>query len=214
MLFRRIIAILVLVLTLSGCGILQKKAEEPAAEAGAYEKIQKTLTNMTSYKGTATVEYISNKGRNAYEVLQQCRTTGEYRVEVTGPENVAGNITLSDGVTIYQFNPKVSGKVSVGIKENQERSEIFVTSFVRNYLGSQEVSISAGNFGEGKATVLEAIVPGDHPYLSTEKLWVDNKTLKPVKLGIYDPDGSERIVVTFSSFEYNPELDDELFSYN
>jgi len=197
---------------LTGCGLLPGKAEVKV-EPNVYSKIQKALTEMQSYRSSATVEYISNKGRNAYDVLQSCRATGEYRVDVVGPENVAGNVTISDGVTIYQFNHKIAGKVSVGIKENQERSEIFVTSFIRNYLSSQEVSVSVGNFGEGKCTVLEAIVPGEHPYLSSEKLWVDNETLKPVKLCIYDPDGSERIMVTFNTFDYNVEFDDKLFSY-
>ena len=197
---------------LAGCGIWRKQADTKV-EPNAYARIQKALTEMRSYKSSASVEYISNKGSNIYDVLQSCRSTGEYRVEVTSPESVSGNVTISDGVTIYQFNQKVSGKVSVGVKENQERSEIFVTSFVRNYLSSQEVSVSVSNFGEGKCTVLEAIVPGEHPYLSSEKLWVDNETLKPVKLCIYDPDGSERIVVTFKTFDYNVELDDELFSY-
>ena len=197
---------------LAGCGIWRKQADTKV-EPNAYARIQKALTEMQSYKSSASVEYISNKGSNVYDVMQACRTTGEYRVEVIGPESVSGNVTISDGVTIYQFNQNISGKVSVGVKENQERSEIFVTSFVRNYLSSQEVSVSVSNFGEGKCTVLEAIVPGEHPYLSSEKLWVDNETLKPVKLCIYDPDGSERIVVVFKTFDYNVELDDELFSY-
>jgi len=211
MLFRRLGIFFVLIAMLAGCGILPKKVDD--VPLNAYAKIQKALTEMQSYRSNATVKYISNKGSNEYDVMQACRITGEYRVEVVGPENVAGNVTLSDGITIYQYNQNISGKVSVGVKENQERSEIFVTSFVRNYLGSQEVSVSVGNFEEGKCTVLEAIVPGEHPYLSSEKLWVDNETLKPVKLCIYDPDGSERIVVTFKTFDYNIALDDDLFSY-
>lgn len=208
------VALIFMLLTamLAGCGILPEKTDMQV-EPNVYAKIQKALTEMQSYQSSATVEYISNKGSNVYDVLQSCRATGEYRVEVVGPENVAGNVTISDGVTIYQFNHRIAGKVSVGVKENQERSEIFVTSFIRNYLGSQEVSVSVGNFGEGKCTVLEAIVPGEHPYLATQKLWVDNETLKPVKLCIYDPGGSERIIVTFKTFDYNVELDDELFSY-
>jgi len=217
MLFRRLGISAMLIFTLfaamlAGCSVPPEKADTKI-EVSVYAKIQKALTEMQSYRSTATVEYISNKGSNIYDVLKLSRATGEYRVEVTGPENVAGNVTVSDGVTIYQFNHRVAGKVSVGVKENQERSEIFVTSFIRNYLSSQEVSVSVANFGEGKCTVLEAIVPGDHPYLATEKLWVDNETLKPVKLAIYDSQGSERIVVMFKTFEYNVELDDELFSY-
>jgi outer membrane lipoprotein-sorting protein len=213
MMFRRMgICLLLTAILLAGCGKTPGNTEE-RLEATVYVQIQRALTEMKNYKSSATIEYISNKGTNQYEILQASRATGEYRVEVTGPENVAGNITVFDGATIYQFNPRVAGRVSVGVKENQERSEIFVTSFVRNYLRSQEVSVSAGSFGESRSTALEAIVPGDHPYLSTEKLWVDNETLKPVKLAIYDPEGSERIIVTFNTFEYNVELDDSLFSY-
>ncbi|MCL2699341.1 MAG: hypothetical protein FWE68_03425 [Defluviitaleaceae bacterium] len=215
MMLKRLGICVLLTAIFTGCGMLPGRVQdEEGIEPNVYTQIQKALTEMKSYRSSAAVEYISNKGTNKYEILQASRATGEYRVEVTGPENVAGNITVSDGVTIHQFNPKVAGRVSVGVKENQERSEIFVTSFVHNYLRSQEVSVTAGSFGESRATVLEAIVPGDHPYLATEKLWVDNETLKPVKLVIYDPEGGERIIVTFNTFEYNVELDDSLFSYS
>lgn len=187
---------------------------ESAAAGSAnssYEKIQKKLVGLETYQSEATVTYKSNKGANVYDTLQQCKIDGKYRIEVTGPKNVAGNVTLSDGKSISQFNPKISGKISVGVKENPERSEIFLTSFIRNYLSSQEVSVSVGSFGEGKCTVLEAVVPGSHPYLATEKLWVDNKTLNPVKLTVYDPDNGERIVVNFKTFDYNIPLEDSLF---
>ncbi len=195
-------------LTLTSC---KKVVEEKIIEPTAYEKIQKTLVNMQTYEAQASVEYVSNKNSSVYETLQQCKTTGEYRVEVTGPEKAAGNITLSDGSIICQYNKRHNGKISIGTKENQDRSEIFLTSFLKNYLHSQEVSVSVSNFGTGKCTVLEAVIPGNHPYLSTEKLWVDNETQKPVKLVVYDPEGGERIIVTYNSFEYNVELDDTLF---
>ena len=176
-----------------------------------YEKIQNRLINMETYQAEASVKYISNKNSHTYDTLQQCRMSGEYRIEVTGPENVAGNITLSDGKIICQFNSKVTGKISVGTTESQERSEILLTSFVKNYVKSKEVSVSAASVDGGECTVLEANIPGDHPYLKNEKLWVDNKTLKPVQLIIYDPSGNERVVVNYTKFDYDVKLDDELF---
>jgi outer membrane lipoprotein-sorting protein len=65
---------------------------------------------------------------------------------------------------------------------------------------------------EGVRTVLEAVVPGEHPYLSTARLWVDNESLNPVRLVIFDRDGAERIIVTYHVFERNVELNDSLFS--
>jgi outer membrane lipoprotein-sorting protein len=183
-----------------------------SVEANAYARIQKALMEMKTFRCRATVEYKANKGSNTYETLQHARSTGEYRVEVTGPERVAGSVTCSDGGHIYQYSSKANGRAKLLVKETQERSEIFLTSFIKNYVNSQNVSLSVSNMDEGQCTVLEAIVPGNHPYLSSEKLWVDNKTSKPVKLVIYDPDGSERIIVTYGAFEYNVELDDSLFT--
>ncbi len=199
-------ALLGLLMLLCGC------SSQTVIEPSVYEKVQKQLIAMESYRSTAIVEYISNKGSNSYETMQHSKISGEYRVEVTGPQNVAGNITTFDGKTISQFNTRIAGKISIATKENQDRSEIFVTSFIKNYVRSQEVSVSVGSFGQGKCTVLEAIIPGNHPYLATEKLWIDNDTLLPVKLVIYDPDGSERIIVTYANFEYNIPLEDSLFT--
>ncbi|MCL2461659.1 MAG: hypothetical protein FWF44_03270 [Defluviitaleaceae bacterium] len=191
----------------AGCGSGGAKLQDQTA----YEKIQTMLVNLTSFKADASVEYKSNKGSNTYDTLQQCRITGEYRIEVTGPKKVAGNVSIFDGKVISQFNTNISGRVNVTATENQERSEILLTNFIKNYLSSQEVSISVANIASEQCTVLEAAIPGNHPYLATEKLWVDNTTLKPVQLVIYDQQSSERIIVTYKTFEYNIQLDDSLF---
>ena len=183
-----------------------------AAEISAFEQIQRKLFDMQTYRAIATVEYRSNKGANAYETVQHARITGEYRIEVTGPEHVAGSVTASDGQQIVQFNSRVNGRVSLLAQESPERSEIFLTSFIRNYKESPEVSIRVADMEEGARTVLEANVPGNHPYLSISRLWVDNETLLPVKLAILDRDQVERIVVTYHVFEYNVVLEDSLFS--
>jgi outer membrane lipoprotein-sorting protein len=160
------------------------------------------------------VEYRANKGSNAYETVQHARITGEYRVEVVGPEHVAGSITVNDGSTIMQFNKRVEGRVSVAVEETLERSEIFLTSFIKNYFlnGENAVSVMVADMEEGVRTVLEATIPGNHPYIASARLWVDNETLLPVKLIVFDPEGTERIIVTYHAFEMNVVLDDALFS--
>jgi len=189
----------------SGCAA---KSEDKTA----YEKIQQNLISLETYEAEASITYISNKNSHTYETKQQCRMSGEYRIEVTAPERVAGNITISDGKTIAQFNERIAGKISISTNETMERAELFLTSFVKNYVRSQEVSIAVMNLDDEPCTVLEANIPGEHPYLRREKLWVDNNSLKPVKFVIYDPNGAERIVVTYKTFEYNINLKDEIFT--
>ena len=207
-LYRLTALLMMVLLTAAGCSARNTGS---AATQNAYEKIQSIMVNVQTYMCEATVEYKSNKGSNEYDTIQKCKITGEYRVEVVGPEKVAGNITLSDGKTIYQFNKRISGKIAVATKESQERSEIFFTSFIKNYLQSNETSVGAARIAEDPCTVLEAQIPGSHPYLASEKIWFDNKTLKPVKLIVYDPQGSERIIVTYKTFEYNVPIEESDF---
>ena len=206
------LALLMVLTLITGCGGNGLRGPADANEISAFERIQRMLFELQTYRAIATVEYHSNRGVNAYETVQHARITGEYRIEVTAPANVAGSVTASDGRQILQFNSRIDGRVSLMVQETPERSEIFLTSFIRNYKESEEVSVSVADMAEGVRTVLEANIPGNHPYLSMARLWVDNETLLPVKLVIYDADGAERIVVTYHVFEYNVVLDDGLFT--
>ncbi|MCL2378558.1 MAG: hypothetical protein FWC77_05460 [Defluviitaleaceae bacterium] len=206
-------ALLMALVLLTACGTgsgLRGPAD--ATEITAFERIQRMLFELQSYRAMATVEYRSNKGSNIYETVQHARITGEYRIEVTAPEAVSGSITVSDGRQIQQFNNRVNGRVSLMVQDIPERSEIFLTSFIRNYKLSEEVSVSVADMEDGVRTVLEATIPPGHPYLSVARLWVDNETMAPIKLVIFDADGSERIIVTYQVFEYNAILEDGLFT--
>ena len=199
-------------LLLAACGTQGKRGIESAEEMSAFDQIMRSLVELRTFRAIATVEYHSNKGVNVYEIVQHARISGEYRIEVTGPAHVAGSVTASDGQQIVQFNSRVNGRVTLQVQETPERSEIFLTSFIKNYLQCNEISVSVADMEQGLRTVLEATVPGNHPYLTISRLWVDNTTLLPVKLVVFDQDGAERIVVTYHIIEINIELADALFS--
>ncbi|MCL2855459.1 MAG: hypothetical protein FWE21_07560 [Defluviitaleaceae bacterium] len=193
-------------LTLAACGAVAERVD-----GNTYQRIHRQLMAMESFYAQATVTYISNNNSHVYETTQHARNTGEYRIEVTSPANVAGNTTIFDGTTISQFNPNLSGRVSQTNQEAPERLEILLTSFVRNFITSNEVTVTAANIDEALTTVLETTIPGEHPYVSTARLWMCNETLQPLRMVIYDQAGAERITVVYSVFEYNPQMDDTLF---
>ena len=201
---------LVFILSLSGCKNFSG-SKKNFDDQSSYKKINAMLMNLKSYRCKANVKYISNKNTIEYVTIQECKSDGKYKIEIIEPENSSGNITLNDGEKICQFNSKINGRVTLLKRENMERSEIFLPSFIKNYCQSLETSVSVAALDKSKCTVLEALIPSNHPYLSSEKLFIDNKTAKPVELVIYDKDNSERIIVSFIDFEYNVELDDSLF---
>lgn len=175
------------------------------------ERIQKQFLEMNNYACIATVEHISKRGTKSYETKQYYKKTGEYRLEMLAPENIKGIITTYNGKTICQYNPNVENKIRKDLESSEYVDEMFLGAFIKNYLKSEETSIAVSKFDKSKCTVLEAVIPGEHKYLSTEKLWIDNETLLPKQLVIYDKDGDERIRVTYGEFQWNAELEDKIF---
>lgn len=177
-----------------------------------YATIQEKIMNMESYSSEANLKYISNKGETTYDIKQSVRKDGKYIIETTNPQSVAGNIILFDGNIVWQYNPKLDSKISVGDKDKLERKEISIFSFLENHVKSKDVAVATSTEEDEVYTILEAKIPSGNKYFSTEKLWINNKTKVPEKLIIFDTEQKERVVLTFNSFEYNPQLADELFN--
>lgn len=190
-------------------GIAACSKEEPLTEL---EAIQKQLAEMEGYACTATLTRISHKGEQTYETKQYYKSTGEYRLELTAPENVAGNYTIFDGERICQYNPRLDSSIIKDVPESQHRNELFLGQFIANYMQSEGVSVEAAALDEAKCIVLEAVIPGNDDDVSTEKLWVDRESLLPVRFVIYDAEGKERYRMDYSAFEFNPQFDDALFT--
>jgi len=193
-----------LLFTIAACS-----RKEPMTEL---EAIQKQLAEMDGYTCTATLIRKSHRGEQTYETKQYYRSTGEYRLELTAPENVAGNYTVFDGERICQYNPRLDSSIIKDVPASQHRNELFLGQFIANYMQSEGVSVEAAALDESKCIVLEAVIPGNDSDLSTEKLWVDRETLLPVRFVIYNTDGDERYRMDYTSFAFNPQFDDTLFS--
>ena len=193
-----------LLFTIAACS-----REEPLSEL---ESIQKQLAEMEGYTCTATLTRTNERGTQTYETKQYCKATGEYRLELLAPENVAGNYTIFDGDRICQYNPRLDSSVIKDVPESQHRNELFLSQFISNYMQSEGVSVETAALDESRCIVLEAIIPGNDSTLSSEKLWVDRETLLLVRFVIYDADDKECYKTEYTSFTFNPQFDDALFA--
>ncbi|MCQ4936249.1 MULTISPECIES: LolA family protein [Anaerotignum] len=194
---------LLLLFSLGGC-----KKEEPLSEL---ETIQKQLNEMDGYYCTASLTRISNKGETTYGTKQYAKSTGEYRLELTSPENVAGNYTIFDGQKICQYNPRLNNQLVRDVPASQHRNELFLGQFIKNYMKSEGVGVEAAALDESKCIVMEAVIPGTDGALSSEKLWVDRETYLPKRLVLYDNQGQERYRLDYDEFVYNPDFEENLF---
>ncbi len=177
----------------------------------SYKDVTQMLHSLDTYAMSGNVTYISNNEKSTYNMLQYGKINGTYRIEMLSDDG-SKSTTIYDTKTIYQFNDNMKDVVNISTNENSEKSEIFITKFIKNYETSNDVSVLVSNINNSPCTVLEATIPGNSHYFSTEKLFIDNKTLSPTKLVIYDEDNLERIVVDYDQFILNPTLDEEIFN--
>ncbi len=203
---KKAVAICLGLLLLLGLGGCQKG--EPLSEL---ETIQKQLTEMEGYYCTATLTRTSNKGETTYGTKQYAKATGEYRLELTSPETVAGNYTIFDGEKICQYNPKLDNKLVKDVPASQHRNELFLGQFIKNYMQSEGVGVEAAALDETQCIVMEAVIPGTDGALSSEKLWVDRETFLPKRFVLYDTEGQERYRLDYDEFVYNPDFEEDLF---
>lgn len=190
-----------------GVGVACKKAE-PLSQL---EQVQKQLLEMDGYTTMATLTRFSNKVETVYETKQDVKITGEYRLELLSPENVKGNYTLFDGERICQYNGSLQSNIIHDVPESQSRNELFLHSFMANYLSSEGVAVSTATIDESRCVVLEAVVPDNENTICFEKLWVDSETLLPVRLSLYDINNEERYRIDYNEFTYNPDFDETIF---
>lgn len=202
-LLKAIIPVIIFVFIFMGC------SNEKISD---YDKIQKKLMEMTDYSCEAEIKYISNKGENIYQTKQWASSDGRYRIETLSPDDVKGGIILFDGKMIWQYNPQINSKVSLNTPDKPERTQINIFTFLNNMVKSQDVGVESATLDESLYTVFEAKIPGSSKFFSYEKLWIENKTMLPSKLEIYDTDDKTRAEITFKNFEYNPKLEDSIFT--
>ena len=198
------LGLLLVSLSLSGCKIMDK-SENPS-------RAQEKLISMEGYACLARITHINDKDTNTYETKQVYKMDGRYRFEVTKPEHIEGLTTICNGEKIIQYNPKADNPKAIELPVNNFRNQIFLGTFVKNYLQSEEVAIEVQKMDSGITTVLEAVIPGGSEHMSAQRLWIDQKTHKPIRMGIYNRDGKENITVEFIEFTYNPEISERVFS--
>lgn len=199
------LSLIILSLSLSGCKLMGGNEN---SQARAEEK----LLNMDGYAALVQVSHVGDDKSNTYQAKQIYDMNGNYRFEVVEPEHIAGLTTFFNGEKVIQYNPNVDEPKAVELPVNDFRNQIFLGSFIENYLQSENVSIEVQKTKESLVTVLEAIIPGGSIHMSSQKLWIDQETKEPVRMVIYNEDQAETVIVEFNEFTYNPEIKESIFT--
>ena len=143
---------------------------------------------MEGYACTATLIRQTENGEKIYETKQYYKSTGEYRLELTAPETVAGNYTVFDGDRICQYNPRVNDCIIRDVPESQHRSELFLGQFIKTICNRRGSARKRLRSIPPSALCWRLSFPAMMTDLPQKSFWIDRESLLPVRFVIYDAD--------------------------
>ncbi len=197
---------------LIGLGLIVLSLSVVGCKGNAYpSKVQEKLINMEGYTCVASISSISEGNSNTYQSNQIYEMSGRYRVEVTKPEHIKGLTTICNGEKVIQYNPQIENPKIVELPVNNFRNQMFLGTFVQNYLQSEDVAIEVQKIEGGLTTMLEAVIPGGSKHMSTQRVWLNPETGEPVRMTISNQDDEETIKIEFIEFTYDPQINESIF---
>jgi len=183
-----------------------------------HTRIYRKYSNIDSFSAVVEVTVNTDRTENVYQMRQYYIAPDMFREDVLSPENLEGMTYIFSGGTMLIIPPN-DGESVLFEDIPKNRSYTFLPDFFGRYfeIGTEAVPVSAEPTGETAqvdetVTVLEVQLDGDNIYRATQKLWIDNKTLMPIRLETYDADGDPLVVVLFTEFNLNDNIDDEIFN--
>jgi hypothetical protein len=131
------------------------------------------------------------------------------------PEELAGQTTVSNGDTMWIYDP-VNDQVTVmEIAElSNDISEIDYASAIGRILNETDVSLLGMETIDERDTFILLLVPKENEslYGSGMKVWVDEDTWTPLKIEM-GTEETYQIVIEYSDFEVNTGISDDEFEF-
>ncbi len=202
--YYRIVFIVVITAVLFGCG--------PKTDQDLLYDAQKMINKLDSYTCEAEITVMGNLNPEMYIVKQWFRKPNKFKLELVKPDSLKGKITVYDGRKASIIHPQIN---QVWIMENFQHSDeqnMFLGYFLQNYLESENVEIHREKKEQVTYLVIDTEIPGNHVYFHKQRLWVDVDKMEPTLLQVFDVKDQMRIEVKYLSFQYNPKLEDHLFT--
>ncbi|MPQ33533.1 hypothetical protein E4V42_19165 [Clostridium estertheticum] len=166
------------------------------------------LKNMDSYTTNMNMDIKNDKQTINYKAKQSYLKGGGYKLELN-----------KNRVFIYKSDDKIYIKdKNNGRSYVQSKSfdAVLKLSFIGEYIGllytNEEIKYVTKNVNNIEYTVINLFIPGNNKNINNALLYVNNKSMLPEKMIIYDNSGKEKINITYTNFIANLKIEPKEFN--
>lgn len=177
-----------------------------------YSKAHKMLSGIDTYTTTAEIIVRGNKMVESYIVKQYFKYPDKYRLVVLGPEDKKGKTTVYDGSKLWIYHPQINQVFTMENVKELDETGMFPGYFARNLFTGESASYSMKKEGSHDYISIKISIPGGNSYRRYQILYIDSKSVKPVKMELLDSAGNITVTVYYEDFLYNVKIDDKIFT--
>ena len=199
-----LLALMTTVCTISACSVRGGFGDR---DMDIYEKIHRYYSEMERYSAKLTFTVFSNKTENQYMAEQKSIGNDKFYTTITNGDRALSVTTITNGEKTKTLTE--GSDYSLTVPSAEVTGLLFVNRFFTAYYSSEETVLTAGGAAKGNVTVLETELSLNRTNFAKMTLTVDNKTLAPKTLTVYDLGGKEVLKGEFSEFIYNDKAVEE-----
>lgn len=198
------LALMTSVCTLTACDGNRRLGDR---DMDIYEKIHNYYSKMERYSACLKFTVYSNKTENVYIAEQKSMGNDKFYTKVTGSDSALSVTTITNGEKTKTLTE--GSDYTLTVPSADTTGLLFVNRFFAAYYSSEETALMVNGAGRGNVTVLETELSPKQANCAKATLTVNNKTLAPETLTIYDMGGKEVLKGEFSEFSYNDKAVEE-----
>lgn len=150
------------------------------------------------------------------EIKQISKKPKMMRVEYIQPAEIAGQIMVSDGKTLWMYDPTENQVITMDIPETGQPSEMDHMEFIAEVLNNSEISFHGSEIIDGRSTYVIEMIPeetGGHFFHEKTIFWVDKVTWMPLRIEMYDNESKLVDTMEFKNIEINTGVPDTVFEF-
>ncbi|MGP8329517.1 MAG: outer membrane lipoprotein-sorting protein [Methanosarcinaceae archaeon] len=209
----RIVLMLLLVsssLFVAGCIDENLTAEQIA------EKMQQKQDNIEDYSFTMHMTMNFGDQEMLMEADMMYKKPNKMKTVLKQPAETAGSVTVSDGETMWIYDPHQNTVMIMDVSDIPEQNELDYLNLVEMMLNESDFSLEGVENFDGRATYVIDMSPknkSDLGIFENMKVWVDKETWMPLKMDMKDADGNPMYSVEYRNFRINTGISDNEFQF-
>ncbi|SFM23801.1 Outer membrane lipoprotein-sorting protein [Methanolobus profundi] len=178
------------------------------------EKMEEKQANIEDTSTTVHMIVTMDDEVRETEIKMIQKNPGMSKSVVFMPEEMAGQTTVSNGETMWIYDPATDQVTVMPLPETPDDFEMDYAAAIGSILNESDVSLLGTEEFDGRDTFVLIVVPkeDDSSFGSDMKVWVDEETWTPLKIEMEIED-EYNMVVEYRDFEVNTGISDDEFEF-